>query len=202
MRYSPQDRTLTPNYDVHDVLACVGMEDAVAVLASARSDPDDLASAGTSVNGRVDRIYLTRNLVGAAAGYMQQDMRASEHQALMLTLDGATAARATKAAACGTKAEAARPGGLRGKVLAHLRANPGSSFTPHEIHKVNGHSSGAIANALDTLVKHGDAELATEKTRRFRLAGSAAAPAGAQPPGEPGSEDTGAGDETDLAGAA
>jgi hypothetical protein len=84
-----------PNYDVHDVLACVGMEDAVAVLASARSDPDDLASAGTSVNGRVDRIYLTRDLVGAAAGYMQQDMRASEHQALMLTLDGATAARAT-----------------------------------------------------------------------------------------------------------
>ena len=95
MRYSPQDRTLTPNYDVHDVLACVGMEDAVAVLASARSDPDDLASARTSVNGRADRIYLTRDLAGAAAGYMQQDMRASEHQALMLTLDGATAARAT-----------------------------------------------------------------------------------------------------------
>ena len=44
---------------------------------------------------------------------------------------------------------------------------------------MNGHSSGAIANALDTLVKHGDAELATEKPRRFRLAGSAAAPAGA-----------------------
>ena len=33
-----------------------------------------------------------------------------------------------------------------------------------------GHSSGAIANALDTLVKHGDAELATEKPRKFRLA--------------------------------
>ena len=47
---------------------------------------------------------------------------------------------------------------------------------------MNGHSSGAIANALDTLVKHGDAELATEKPRRFRLAGSAAAPAEAQPP--------------------
>jgi len=67
---------------------------------------------------------------------------------------------------------------------------------------VTGHSSGAIANALDTLVKHGDAELATEKPRRFRLAGNAAAPAQAQPPGEPGAEDTGAGDETDVAGAA
>ena len=67
---------------------------------------------------------------------------------------------------------------------------------------MTGHSSGAIANALDTLVKHGDAELATEKPRRFRLAGSAAAPAGAQSPGKPGPEGTGAGDETDLAGAA
>ena len=90
----------------------------------------------------------------------------------------------------GKKAPADRPGGLREKVLAHLRANPGSSFTPHEIHKVNGHSSGAIANALDTLVKHGDAELATEKPRKFRLAGTATAPA------------PDAGDDTDLAGAA
>jgi hypothetical protein len=113
----------------------------------------------------------------------------------------AQARRAVKAAAGGKKAPAAQPGGLREKILAHLRAHPGSSFTPHEIHKVNGHSSGAIANALDTLVKHGDAELATEKPRRFRLAG-AAAPAGAQPPAEPGTEDTGAGEETDLAGAA
>jgi len=112
------------------------------------------------------------------------------------------ARRAAKAAAGGKKASAAQPGGLREKVLTHLHANPGSSFTPHEIHKVTGHSSGAIANALDTLVKHGDAELATEKPRRFRLAGNAAAPAQAQPPGEPGAEDTGAGDETDVAGAA
>ena len=114
----------------------------------------------------------------------------------------AQARRAARAAAGGKKAPAARPGGLREKVLAHLRDHPGGSFTPHEIHKVTGHSSGAIANALDTLVKHGDAELATEKPRRFRLAGSAAAPAGAQPPAEPGPEGTGAGDETDLAGAA
>ena len=115
----------------------------------------------------------------------------------------AQARRAVKAAARGEKAPAARPGGLREKVLAHLRANPGSSFTPHEIHKVTGHSSGAIANALDTLVKHGDAELADEKPRRFRLA-DAAASAEAQPPAEPETEPegTGAGDETDLAGAA
>lgn len=85
--------------------------------------------------------------------------------------------RALKAAAGGRKAPAARPGGLREKVLAHLRDHPGAEFTPHEIHKVLGNSSGAIANALDTLVKHGDAELATEKPRKFRLAATATATA-------------------------
>jgi len=82
----------------------------------------------------------------------------------------AQARRSLKRAIGGTKAPAVRPGGLRDKVLAHLDAHPGKQFTPHEIHKVLGHSSGAIANALDTLVKLGDAELATEKPRRFRRA--------------------------------
>ena len=67
---------------------------------------------------------------------------------------------------------------------------------------MNGHSSGAIANALDTLVKHGDAEVATDKPRRFRLAGGAAAPAGVQAPADPAAENTDAGEQTDLAGAA
>jgi hypothetical protein len=157
-------------------------------------------------------------LVAQIAGHIGQIQAAASAAATALAAGGdlhavragldeiyeqaAQARRAVKAAAGGKKAPAARPGGRREKVLAHLRANPGSSFTPHEIHKVTGHSSGAIANALDTLVKHGDAELATEKPRRFRLAGSAAAPAEAQPPAEPAAEDTGAGEETDLAGAA
>jgi len=88
MRFSPQDRTLTSNYDVHDVLTCVGMVDVVTVLASA---PHDVASAETSVIGRVDRIYLTRNLADPAAGYVQKDLRDSEHRAIMLTLDQAKA---------------------------------------------------------------------------------------------------------------
>jgi hypothetical protein len=61
---------------------------------------------------------------------------------------------------------------MRDKVLAHLDAHPGKEFTPHEIHKVLDHSSGAIANALDTLVKLGKAEVATEKPRGFRRAPS------------------------------
>ena len=92
MRYTPQDRTLTPNYDVHDVLASVGLEDA-AVLTSGQRHSYDLGPAGTSSSGRVDRIYLTWDLADAAARYARQDIRDSEHQALMLTLDGLRAAR-------------------------------------------------------------------------------------------------------------
>ncbi len=109
----------------------------------------------------------------------------------------AQARRTLKAAIGGRKAPAVRPGGLRDKVLAHLDAHPGGEFTPHEIHKVLSHSSGAIANALDTLVKHGEAELATDKPRRFRRA------AGPSAPQAPGAEDTdSAADGTELAGAA
>jgi Fic family protein len=90
-----------------------------------------------------------------------------------------------------------RPGGLRDKVLAHLVAHPGSEFTPHEIHKVLGHSSGAIANALDTLVKLGEAEVATDKPRRFRRAAQPAGTASeADNTGDAGQDGTG------LAGAA
>jgi hypothetical protein len=94
MRYSPQDRTLTPNYDVHDVLASVGMEDVFAVLPPRQRELDDLTSGRTESVGRVDRIYLTQDLTGAAARYARQDIGDSDHQALMLTLDGTSAARA------------------------------------------------------------------------------------------------------------
>ena len=109
----------------------------------------------------------------------------------------AEARRALKAATSGRKAPSVRPGGLRDKVLAHLTANPDKEFTPHEIHKVIDHSSGAIANALDTLVKLGEAEVASEKPRRFRRA---AQPAGAAPDADGTS--SAPDDDTELAGAA
>ena len=79
---------------------------------------------------------------------------------------------------------------------AHLDANPGKEFTPHELHKVLSHSSGAIANAADTLVKLGKAEMATEKPRRFRRAAKPATPA-AGADGAGSAKDGG----TELAGA-
>ena len=75
-------------------LACVGLENAVAVLTPGQRDPHDLAPTGTSSNGRVDRIYLTGDLADTVSRYNQQDIGDSEHQALMLTLDGPRAARA------------------------------------------------------------------------------------------------------------
>ena len=82
-------------------------------------------------------------------------------------------------------------------MLAHLDAHPDGEFTPHEIHKVLNHSSGAIANALETLVKLGDAEVATEKPRRFRRAAQPAEAA-------PGTDGAGSAEEdsAELAGAA
>ena len=112
----------------------------------------------------------------------------------------AQARRAAKAAIGGRKAPAVRPGGLRDKVLAHLAAHPDGEFTPHEIHKVLDHSSGAIANALETLVKLGQAEVASEKPRKFRLA---AQPADAAPGADtPGEADGAEQDGTELEGAA
>ena len=117
----------------------------------------------------------------------------------------AQARRALKAATGGRKAPAVRPGGLRDKVLAHLVAHPGGEFTPHEIHKVLDHSSGAIANALETLVKLGQAEVASEKPRKFRLAAqpAEAAPGADKPDEADGVEQDGVEqDGTELEGAA
>jgi hypothetical protein len=76
------------------MVASVGLEDAAAVVAPGQRDPHHGTPAGTGSNGRVDRVYLTRELADAASRHDQQDIGDSDHQALMLTLDGPRAARA------------------------------------------------------------------------------------------------------------
>ena len=150
------------------------------------------------VTDLTERITQIKATADAAAGVLAGggDLRAALAGLDEIYEQAAQARRSLKAALGGRKTPAARPGGLRDKVLAHLDAHPDGAFTPHEIHKVLGNSSGAIANALDTLVKLGEAELATEKPRRFRRA---AKPAVATP----GADDAGsAADSTELAGAA
>jgi hypothetical protein len=157
--------------------------------ADAGDEPDPALV--TDLTGQLDQIR-------AAADAAELVLTASgDLKAVLAGLDeiyeqAAQTRRALKAAIGGRKAPAARPGALRDKVLAHLDEHPGKEFTPHEIHKVLNHSSGAIANALDTLVKHGEAEVATEHPRRFRRA---AQPADAAPK-------TGNADGAELAGAA
>jgi len=178
------------------------------------SDPDDdqdtPADADSEAAGKPDPALVTKltehlDQIKAAAGEL--DLTASaDLKTVLAGLDeiadqAAQARRELKAAIGGRKAPVVRPGGLRDKVLAHLAAHPGTEFTPHDIHKVLGHSSGAIANALDTLVKLGEAEVATEKPRKFRRA---AQPAEASTPTTDGTDKTDSTkqDGTDLAGAA
>ena len=175
-------------------------------------DEDAAPDSGGEASGAPDPALITDlteriTQIQAAAGATATVLAGGEDlPAALAGLDeiyeqAAQARRSLKAAIGGKRAPAARPGGLRDKVLAHLDAHPGSEFTPHEIHKVLDHSSGAIANALDTLVSLGEAELATDKPRRFRRAAGpdAAAPAPAAGTGDADSAEEGS---TELAGAA
>lgn len=88
--------------------------------------------------------------------------------------------RRTTRATTGTRTRTARatgdrgaPSPLRPLVAQHLNAFPDLEFTPGEIAKVLGRSSGAVANALDTLVGQGEAVLTCERPRRFRAANPA-----------------------------
>jgi hypothetical protein len=147
------------------------------------------------VAGRIEQIQSAAS--AAAIVLTGGDLRAALAGMDEIYDQAAQARRALKAAAGGRKVPPARPGGLREKVLGHLRDHPGASFTPHQIHKVLGNSSGAIANALNTLVKLGNAELAAEKPSRFRLVGDA--PAGDQALAEAGADGTGDGAGLDSA---
>ena len=214
----------TTEAESHDATAEDDHEDAVPDEQDAEAEPgsdpdggnapddeDAPADAGGESGDEPDPALVTDLIerldqVRAAADAAELVLTASgDLKTVLAGLDeiyeqAAQARRALKAAIGGRKAPAVRPGGLRDKVLAHLVAHPGGEFTPHEIHKVLGHSSGAIANALDTLVKLGEAEVATEKPRRFRRA---AQPAEAAPGAEAAPDaDDAEPQESDLAGAA
>ena len=99
-----------------------------------------------------------------------------------LCATAAQARRLVKAAATGRKprgtgSPAARPGQLRDLVAAHLAAHPDADFSPHQIGRVLGRSSGAVANALDRLTALGQAQLTSEKPRRYQATDPAPAPA-------------------------
>ncbi|MFF2085433.1 hypothetical protein ACFVVM_16790 [Nocardia sp. NPDC058176] len=61
-------------------------------------------------------------------------------------------------------------GALRGQVEDYLRDNPGKEYTPHQIGKELGRSSGAVHNALVKLTKDGTARQTSTAPKKFALA--------------------------------
>lgn len=61
------------------------------------------------------------------------------------------------------------PGGLRQLVLNHLQAHPDEHFTATGLSRIIEKSSGAIANALVTLTKQGQAKQVNDRPRRYQL---------------------------------
>ncbi|WP_042372988.1 MarR family transcriptional regulator [Streptacidiphilus neutrinimicus] len=67
-------------------------------------------------------------------------------------------------------------GGLRALVHGFLAAHPDAAHSPTKVSRQLGRSSGAVANALVTLVDLGLAEMVSAKPRTYRLVASHAQP--------------------------
>ena len=117
----------------------------------------ELATAAVQAAGVLDGGDTAAALAAADA------LRATAAQARRLVKSAATGRKPR-----GTAGPAARPGQLRDLVAAHLSGHPDTDFSPHQIGRVLGRSSGAVANALDRLTALGQAQLASEKPRRYR----------------------------------
>ncbi|RMI28968.1 MarR family transcriptional regulator [Nocardia stercoris] len=93
------------------------------------------------------------------------------------TDDGHSATQAADAPAAGTDAAAGQQespvrlaaGALRGQVEDFLRDHPGSEFTPHQIGKTIGRSSGAVHNALEKLTALGTARKTSARPKKYTL---------------------------------
>ena len=66
-------------------------------------------------------------------------------------------------------------GELEALVLDYLKANPRGDLTPSEVANVLTRSGGAVANALERLVRDGKAKRVSDKPRRYRLASARSA---------------------------
>ncbi|MFX0581123.1 AAA family ATPase [Nocardia nepalensis] len=96
------------------------------------------------------------------------------------------ASPATPAPATGTRLG---NGELRRMVARVLADNPGTEYTPREISKLTGHSSGAIGNALKTLTAAGQAQQTSTKPLRYRdTAHTSTATPGPTPAPAPGAK--------------
>lgn len=79
-----------------------------------------------------------------------------------------TARPARTGGTAGGGRSAAPAGGLRGLVEDHLSGNPFEDFSPSQVAKALGRSSGAVANALERLTEHGTAIQTSAAPRRYQ----------------------------------
>jgi hypothetical protein len=147
-----------------------------AAAAPADGEPQPAAAGEAAV--------LLRELASAATR-AREALDGGDTAAALAVMDAicagaAQSRRLLKAAVTGRKPRGSgtstRPGQLRDLVAAHLAANPGAEFTPHAIGRVLGRSSGAVANALDRLTALGQAQLTSDKPRRYQHQAATASP--------------------------
>ncbi len=89
-------RRLAANFDVHNTLSLVGLDDPVPALAPDRRHPPEPPGTGSHPRARIDRFYLWpfRELLAAVRCYHQKPNPGSDHQMLMVCLDPAVLAAA------------------------------------------------------------------------------------------------------------
>jgi hypothetical protein len=81
----------------------------------------------------------------------------------------ATAPETTRQAAVNnTRKPRLEKGQLEALVSDHLKAHPKGDYSPSELANVLGRSGGAIANALERLVRDGGATRTSDAPRRYR----------------------------------
>lgn len=173
------DRWFAPSTAAH--IPALGSEAATAGRGESHDERagqtagvDDTPERAPAVGGEVEPD--TADLAGHAEP-------ADSPQTTALVADGAASATGTAAPADGgapsiTTSQADQAvnatsprlakGGLRALIVDYLTAHPDEEMTAPAIGKSLGRSSGAVANALDTLVKNDRAELTCEKPRKFR----------------------------------
>ncbi|MCX4750584.1 hypothetical protein OG455_34620 [Kitasatospora sp. NBC_01287] len=115
---------------------------------------------------------------GAGPGAVSSDasVEPADHVCICATCGTQLPSRARKRPAAAVTSGGPRllPGGLHRLVLDHLRANRDQAWTPTAIAKILGRSSGAIGNALTTMVSRGEALMTSDKPRRYQAAPTAA----------------------------